>query len=190
MSQIFAIRKDIPDYQVLDLDLMDITRHLPESVELDSVLDFSELNTSFAEWWPKPETRYVNSYGSKTAITPDISCWVDATLVLSPKAYRLLKDSLIELGEFLPVEVFGEVHYIFNCFQIAEPDEDACEYNEEEGMRAGLKHLEFSPNATELLLFKSRAECCLTLFCNERFKDIIESFDLRGVIFDTDLIVA
>ena len=53
-----------------------------------------------------------------------------------------------------------------------------------------LKYLEFKPDATRSLVFKSKSEYCLTLFCSGRFKDIIESFDLRGVIFDANLIIA
>ncbi|MEN0036694.1 MAG: hypothetical protein AAGC78_06485 [Cellvibrio sp.] len=189
MNQIFAIRKDLPNYQVLDLGLTDITRHLPDSADLDSVFDFSELNTSLASLWNTPETRYVNS-GKKKALQPDLSCWVDSTLVLSPKAYRFLKDSLVNLGEFLPVEIDGELHYIFNCFVWGDVNEEACEFNNEEGMEAGLKHLEFRSSASNLLVFKAQIECGLTLFCSQRFKDIVESFELVGLTFDENLIVA
>ena len=104
----YAIRKDLPDYQVLDLDLMDVTRNLPDGVDLDSVYDFSQLNTAMISWWQTPETRYIST-SSKKAQIPDISCWIDATLVLSPRAYRLLKDTLSNSGELLPVQV-GEEH--------------------------------------------------------------------------------
>lgn len=189
MNQIFAIRKDIPDYQVLDLGLTDITRHLPDSADLDSVFDFSELNTPLTPWWKTPETRFINADKSK-GLKPDISCWVDATLVLSPKAYRLLNDTFRDSGEFLPVEIGGEMHFIFNCFKWGEVNENACEFNQEEGMQAGLKYLEFAPSAADLLIFKARIEGGLTLFCSQRFKDIVESFDLKGIVFDDDLIIA
>lgn len=190
MNNIFAIRKNLPDYQVLDLELTDITRHLPDSVDLDCVLDFSELNTRLAPFWKTPETRYINSDSQKEGITPDISCWIDATLVLSPKAYRLLKDSFEGLGELLPVEVAGEVHYIFNCFTWADVNEETCLFNEEEGMQAGLKYLEFASSVSDLLVFKAQIEYGLTLFCTGRFKEIVESFELTGIIFDENLIIA
>ncbi len=189
MNQIFAIRKDIPKYQVLDLGLTDITRHLPDDADLDSVFDFSELNTQLTPWWKIPETRYV-SVDKNKALRPDISCWVDATLVLSPKAHRLLNDTFSHSGEFLPVEVNGEVHFIFNCFTWVEVNEGACQFNEEEGMEAGLKYLEFASSVADLLVFKAKIECGLTLFCSERFKQIVESFDLKGIIFDDNLIIA
>jgi hypothetical protein len=185
----YAIRKDMPDYQVLDLDLLDVTRNLPDEIDLDSIYDFSQLNTAMASWWQAPETRYVST-GSKNGQIPDISCWVDATLVLSPKAYRLLKDTLERSGEFLPVEVGGDLHYIFNCFAFGQSDENKCIFNDEEGMKAGLKHLELDPSASDLLVFKVRLEGCLTLFCTKRFKDIIGSFELKGVTFDDELVIA
>lgn len=188
MNEIFAIRKDLPRYQVLDLGLTDITRHLPDSVDLDSVFDFSELNTPLTQLWQTPETRYVNS-DKKQGLQPDISCWVDATLVLSPKAYRLLKDVLQDTGEFLAVKIIGETHYIYNCFTWGEVNEGACQFNDEEGMLAGLKHLEFKSNASNLLVFKAEIERGLTLFCGERFKEVVESFELHGIIFDENLIV-
>lgn len=189
MSHIFAIRKDIPKYQILDLDLLDITRNLPNDVDLDAVYDFSLQNTSMTQWWNAPETKYVNVEKSK-AQAPDISCWVDATLVLSPKAYRLLKDSIATIGEFLPVTIGSETHYIFNCLQLAEANEEKTMFNDADGYRAGLEHLEFRDETKDKLLFKSKTENCLTLFCNERFKDIVEAFELRGIMFDKDLIVA
>lgn len=190
MNTIFAIRKDIPDYQVLDLDLMDVTRDLPDDIDLDSVYDFSQLNTSMTSWWKTPETRYIDTNQKNKSETPDISCWVDASLVLTPKAFRLLKDSLAPHGEFLPVMVAQELHYIFNCFTFGKADENSCVFNNEEGMQAGLKHLEFDQTTANLIVFKAEIENGLTLFCSSRFKEIVESFDLHGIVFDTNLIVS
>ena len=185
----YAIRKDIPNYQVLDLDLLDVTRNLPDGIDLDSVYDFSLLNTAMASWWNTPETRYIST-GSTKAQIPDISCWIDATLVLSPKAHRLLKDSLEAYGEFLPVDVKGELHHIFNCFALGKPDEEKSVFNQEEGMEAGLRHLELDSSASALPIFKVELENCLTLFCNEWFKNIVTSFELKGITFNQDLIVS
>ncbi len=35
----YAIRKGMPDYQALDLDLLDVTRNLPEGVDLESAYE-------------------------------------------------------------------------------------------------------------------------------------------------------
>lgn len=190
MNNLYAIRKDLPKYKVLDLDILDITRNVPDEINLDSVYDFSQMNYAMAEWWKAPDTRYISTANAGAAAVPDISCWVDATLTLSPKAYRLLNDSLKDYGEFLPVSVAGESHYIFNCLTLGLPKEDKCTFNNEEGMQAGPKYLEFDQSASEFLVFKTPIENCLTLFCNERFKQIVESFGLRGAIFDDDLIVS
>ncbi|RZK24915.1 MAG: hypothetical protein EOO43_06875 [Flavobacterium sp.] len=190
MNNVFAIRKDIPKYKVLDLDILDITRELPDNIDLDSVYNFSQLNTSMASWWVTTDTKYVSTNNRGDAKDPDISCWIDATLTLSPRAYRLLKDLLSEYGEFLPVSISGELHYIFNCFSEGEPIKEACVFNNEEGMQAGLKYLEFDKSVSNLVVFKTKIESCLTLFCNNRFKEIVESFGLNGVIFDENLVTA
>lgn len=189
MSHIFAIRKDLPTYQVLDLDLLDATRNVPDTVDLDSVYDFSLRNTPMLEWWEAPETKFISVESGKSQV-PDISCWIDASLVLSPKAYRILKDSLSAMGEFLPVSICEEVYYIFNCFQLADANEETSVFDEEAGYRAGLKHLEFDERASDLLVFKTKSENCLTLFCSQRFKEIVESCELRGIVFDEDLVIA
>jgi hypothetical protein len=190
MNNVFAIRKDIPKYKVLDLNILDITRGFPDDINLNSIYDFSQLNTSMASWWVTPDTQYVSTSKQAKAIVPDISCWVDATLTLSPRAHRLLKDLLSEYGEFLPVSISVELHYIFNCFSEGEPNKEACVFNDEEGMQARLKYLEFDSGVKNLVVFKTKIESCLTLFCTSRFKEIVESFELNGVIFDENLVVA
>lgn len=190
MNNVFAIRKDIPKYKVLDLNILDITRDLPDTIDLNSIYDFSQLNTSMESWWVTPDAQYVSTSKQANAVVPDVSCWVDATLTLSPRAHRLLKSLLNEYGEFLPVSISGELHYIFNCFVEGEANKEACVFNDEEGMQAGLKYLEFDDSVKDLVVFKTKVESCLTLFCTSRFKEIVELFELNGVIFDENLIVA
>lgn len=95
-------------------EFTEIIRHLPDSADLDNVLDFSALHTSLVPWWIIPETRYANP-SRKKALRPDVNCWVDATLVLSPKVYRLLKDTFADMGGLLPVKVDCETHYVLTA---------------------------------------------------------------------------
>ena len=188
MNKIYAIRKDAPNYKQLDLGILDITRHAPNTINLDDIYEFSKNNTAMKSWWKKPETKFIDYGGEPPSLLPDISCWIDATLVLSPKAYRMLGELLQPSGEFLPVLVRDETYHIFNCLVPGEADEKNSVFEYVNGNRFGLEHLEFMDSASELLVFKSTLQSCLTLFCNERFKNAVEGFGLQGIIFDTNLI--
>ncbi len=188
MTQFYAIRNDGVKFQALDLEILDITRHLPNNIELHGVLEFSQKNTAMSAWWKTPETEFINIEGEPTSPIPDISLWIDATLVLSPKAYRMLSEILKVSGEFLPVTVGDETYYIFNCFTLGEEDETKSKFEQHEGVSLGLEYLTFKESAAELLIFKSSLQSCLTLFCGDRFKNAVDSFELTGIIFDKNLI--
>lgn len=113
---IYLIQNDGFGYQQLDLMVDDIIDARPSGVAEDNILDFSQTNTPMAFWWPVPETIFINEEGSEdNSSIPDISKWIDASLVLSPKAKRLLGDTLKQWGELLPVKVRGEVFYILTA---------------------------------------------------------------------------
>jgi len=186
--KIYAIRKDAPKYKQLDLGILDITRHAPDDVNLDNVYDFSENNTTMASWWKTPDTEFIDYEGEAPSVLPDISPWIDATFVLSPKAYRISGEMLKSSGEFLPVLIDTEIYYIFNCLTFGEADEGKSRFSYVEDMKMGLEYLEFKNSVSDLLVFKSKLESCLTLFCGERFKETVETFELTGVLFDKELI--
>lgn len=188
MKNIYAIRNDYLRYRELDLSISDVLRHRPENVPLDDVLDFHLQNTAMKSWWTTPETEFLKNNANSNAEIPDISRWVDSTLLLSPKAYRLLGDTLQSSGEFLPVSIDDDVFYIFNCFVVGEADEKKSTFDHQGEMQLGLNHLEFLDDAASNLIFKTPLESCLTLYCTNEFKEIIESFDLKGINFDTNLI--
>jgi hypothetical protein len=100
----------------------------------------------------------------------------------------LLGEILEPFGEFLPLLVDGEAYYLFNCFSIGDADESKCEFEYHDGMKLGIKRLEFKPDASDNLIWKTPIESCMTLFCSDRFKEIIKSFELTGLRFDTKLI--
>lgn len=190
MPPIYAIRNDGVKFQELDLEMRDIRRHRPDHVSLDDVLEFHIRNTAFKSWWQTPQAEFINLTGSNTAPIPDISEWIDSTLVLSPKAFRLLGDLLKSSGEFLPVKIEYETYYIFNCFVMGEADADKSEFEYQDGVKLGLIHLEFKESAADNLIFKTPLESCLTLYSNQKLKEIIESFELTGIRFDTELVQA
>lgn len=188
MTKIYAIRNDGFGYQNLDLTLLDIARFAPENIDPDTVMDFSRTNSRLAEWWQTPDTRFVSNEGVKNLGIPDISAWIGASLVLSPRAYRYLSDTLKSYGELLPVTVGNETFFIFNCTQLGEEELSACEYETQGGIPIQLRNLAFKDSVQALPVFKSSYESCLTVFCNERFMNAVEEFNLAGVVFDENLV--
>lgn len=189
MTMIYAIRNDGLKFKELDLGKFDILRHKPDNVSLDDVLKFNVRNTEMQSWWKRPETEFI-SLTNKNAIIPDISLSMSGTLVLSPKAYRLLGELMKDYGELLPVEADGETYHLFNCLAIGEADMEKSkfDYEDEHGTKMGITHLEFPENVKDNLVFKTQAESCITIFCNDRFKDIVESYNLTGIKFDEKLL--
>lgn len=190
MTTVYAIRND-PNYQELDLDMLDILHNAPEDMDPGELLDFSIENMRLASWWVAPETRFTPVEGRPGACIPDIQHWLNATLLFSPKAYRYLGELLKDSGEFLPVNILGEEepYQIFNCQVEGEIDQEGSQFREMEGTQPALTHLVFENAAKDLLAFKSNVENCLTVFCTDQFKSAVESFGLEGISFDTDLIL-
>jgi len=189
MSQIYAIHNDYKNHKELDLETMDIARHAPDDIDLDDILGFSLANKPMSSWWVAPETKFLDVEDLPNCDIPDISVWAaGACLILSPKAQRLLGEALQQFGELLPVIIGSETYQIFNCLTLGNEDESKCRFRYENEMKLGLEHLEFDKKAPELLIFKSKLESCLTLFCNDQFRDTVQSFELSGLNFDEDLI--
>lgn len=167
----YAIRRDGYDYQELDLEIDDFIEIFPEEINYNTIHDFSMENLALAQYWKPVSTGFSEIHGEKN-LSPDICNWIGATLVLSPKAYRFLKETLNPFGEFLPVLIDNDTYYIFNCLTVVNGDSSA-------------SHFSFSTESIrDKLIFKSTEQHCIDIYCTDRLKDAIESFGLRGVMFD------
>jgi len=171
---IFAIRRDGYDYQELDLEVDDFIENLPEDVDYNTIHDFSLENLALAKYWKPLRTGFSEIKGKKNII-PDISNWINATLFLSPKAYRLLNELLAPFGEFLPVIIGDDTYYIFNCLTAVEAQNsnESITFNES--------------SLTDKIVFKTPNQHCIDIFCTDRLKNAIEDFELKGIVFDTKI---
>ena len=182
------MRGDALHFQELDLEIDDFIETLPDSVEESDVFDFAIENTALAEYWPSLDSEFVSHSHNARLPIPDVSKWIDASLVLSPKAHRLLKELLEPFGEFLPVTTDDERYFIFNCLTFVDADESQSEKQLYEGEEVGIKSLIFDNASAEgKLIFKCRYQHCLDVFCTERLKNLIEDFGLSGINFDLNL---
>lgn len=177
MTNIYAVRQDGFKYQELDLEIGDIIDFFPEEYDFDQVHDFSTENIAMAGFWELFKTGFSEIEGEENLI-PDITTWIDATLFLSPKAHRLLGDSLTPFGELLPIVIEDETYYLFNCLKTVSKDEEKSSDEELFLVESEIK---------DDLVFKCVEAPRKDVFCSERFKQLVEDFDLKGVVFETNL---
>ena len=84
-------------------------------------------------------------------------------------------DQVFAIGNIVGAGVKGKRYYNHSKYEVVD------------GNVFGLESLVFKESASELLAFKSKLQSCLTLFCNEQFKEAVESFELSGIVFDSNL---
>lgn len=171
---IYKIERDGFDFQELDLEINDIIEHFPEKYEYGQCHDFSRENIALKDFWPPLRTGFSKIEGNKNLI-PDITTWIDATLLLSPKSYRLVGDLLKPFGEFLPIIIENENYNLFNCLTVVDAvveNSDANRVAFDEG------------KVTDTEAFKTQAPHCFNIFCTERLKNAVEGFQLKGITFD------
>lgn len=191
MNKLYTIRNDDYKFQELDLEIDDFIDDKPAGVDESAVFDFSIENTRMAAWWKPVSTEFVPIRGQQGTPIPDISKWINASLVLSPKAHRLLGQILTPWGELLPIDIFGETYYIFNCLTSVAANEKLSEKEYFDDEEIGIKRVAFESKLTiDKLIFKTPFQNCLDLYCTDKLKDIINSFGLTGVVFDTDSVAS
>ena len=146
--------------------------------------------------WIKPNAVFrQDNQSPKATNLPDISSWVGSHPVFNQKAYYALAKPLKNYGEFLPVNVEGNTYYIFNILNVLDEsfiDLDKSEQEFEtidgETMRTGLHKLQFKENLlNDTLVFKTAYDDYINVFCNDKFKQLVEEADLKGIIFKLDL---
>lgn len=171
---IYAIRKDSVKFQGLNFNIDDCIGIRPKTSNFKLVHDFSIKNLQLSEFWKLARTEF-SEHEDKDQQIPDITKWVNATLMLSPKAFHLLSYTLQPYGEFLPVIIDDDIYQIFNCLTTAKVEEGACS----EGQ------LVFDEDSIgESLIFKSPFQKCCDIYCTTRLKTLIQEFKFKGVMFE------
>jgi hypothetical protein len=188
MSNVFLIRNDNYKYQELGLEVDDFIDLIPEDYDELTIHDFSYHNLELSPWWKNVEAEFVQIEHAPSSPVPDISCWIGATLALSPKAYDAVGDLLKPFGEFLPISCNDSTYYLFNCRTFGQVDERQSEQNIVDGEIMSVKRLQFDVvDVQDKVVFKTQYNRCLDMFCGPAFKQRVESKNLSGIVFDTEL---
>src|SRR5690606_30395973 len=122
-------------------------------------------------------------------IIPDLSVWNLSCLVLSSKAYTVLKDFLDPVGEFLAL---SEGFYLFNCLDTVAADSIDTAKTKMQIDNIDSNHipkaLAFLPDKiTGKFLFKPSFLENSFLICQDELKSIATEHNLAGLIFEENL---
>ncbi|HTF96552.1 MAG TPA: DUF1629 domain-containing protein [Cellvibrio sp.] len=142
--------------------------------------------------WVAPEASfyYSENYKGNIKVTPDVTVWTTGVLAFSPKAYDVFHELLANAGEFLPVSVDDETHYLFNTLYII-PDKAIDKSKAVEvidtGVHFGQTNVAFDESflgPENIFVFKSNTNKLLYSFCTDEFKNIYDSNNFKGIIFE------
>lgn len=151
---------------------------------------FVSKNLSLKEVWGDFEARIDPPDGEFSVDTPpDLSLWGSKpVLILNQRAFDALESVLKNYGEFLAAPCDGLPYWLFNCHTPKPADPITSKAVIEDEMQVGLESLNFSEDSIAgAPLFKTDFDLFTSLYCDEGFKQLVESNHLKGLEFRTDL---
>ncbi|WP_062270754.1 hypothetical protein [Endozoicomonas arenosclerae] len=183
---IYRIHPEVKQFQRFALDADEVEDKLGE----DCLIYMDSQPTQYKQLWQPIHIEFYRSVSSKTDNpVPDISCDQLGKLYLSLKAYNRLFTLLQDHGEFLPVEhEDGTKAYLFNPLVLAEDlqaiDQEKTCFNEWDE----LERIAFIQVALkETPIFRTEVDCFQGIYCQERFKQLVEDSALQGLIITDNL---
>lgn len=175
---IYRIHPNIKDYLMLHLD-GDKTR---EALGDDTDFHIDERPISYLKSWKKSEVDFVDSFGGRPKMMPDISMNI-GKLFLSEKAYKVLYTIISACGEFLPISYNDNNGYIFNCLKSVENDNKLSTHNPLNDMFSIVFN---EDDICDTEIFRSKIDTS-GYFCSDNFKQLVEKNQLTGISFSVDL---
>ena len=189
---VYQIKNEAYTYDVIDFDIVELSKILSKNNDLepDTILTMfmsaASDNIEFSHLWP--EGLNFNYFGKAKEQDYDISR-LGHFLIMKMPVYELLKERLASFGEFLPVKAEGNNMMLFNLLTFGQEQKDMCLTKYEDGFEDGLELLTFEQDDIQnKLLFKSKLEGAQKVYCTDEFKNIIQSNNLKGLVFDEDLL--
>jgi len=185
---IYKLSFNYENFLNLDVDLEELGDEIGEVIGEEAFYNYSWDNISLKDNWVDVGASF-EDVGLEGSQTPDITAWNGANLVLSPKAYAVLKDVLAKYGEFLPLTISGEDYQVFNCLNVVAVDKSQSETDIVNGLWMGVKNIGFDEKSvSKNLLFKTKFDRCGAIYCGTEFRTLIETSNLKGLLFLEDLV--
>ena len=178
----YQINYDSDRYKALYISAVQLVRIMKGKAGTQG--DYSLINN-----WEGVEGALYQKKPGALSETPDITFW-NKNPVFSPKAYDLLRSMLSEYGELLPVFLEGEAWYVFNILKHGDQyinDTKSNKKDEGEETAHDIAEITFVDDGLPLI-FKTEFDSRNRVFCNDKFKGIIEKNALTGLVFSSDLV--
>lgn len=187
---IYRIKRKNGTADVIDLDVRQLTDKLkpyaPKGLSLMAHLAMLPVNNDkLSDLWPKKGIKCSFFKDSKDTYQ-DLNSY-GSFLVLTQKAYNIVKVSLERYGEFLDLDVEGIPMVLFNPLVFGKEDTERSEKEYYDGEEIGIKHLVFDNSTEDKLVFKSKYTARVCMYCNDEFKTLVESNSLQGLVFEKDV---
>jgi hypothetical protein len=181
---IYRLRFDRFNYLVGDISLREIKAKMGDYFALKAPL--------WIDIWNPVDIQFRDDSDKKNVVTPpDITCWFTNELILNKKAYDALGEKLSSCGELLPAFCEGIPYWVLHVTKktgMEAVNIDASKRIVEEGGFIDMQTLEFEEGVIkDLLIFKTEFSGYRNIYCTEKFKALIESLGLKGLLFSTDL---
>lgn len=186
----YKLVNNFDSYQVLRLNTVQIAEQLGRKDLLRKIRKItSTSNSPIIDIWGKVEGDFRPMTDTQAVKIPDVSVWKGTGLVFSGRAHAFFRLMLEPFGEFLPIEIEGHNFYLFHIMTEGNVDLDnSARENDEFGEPMTVTALKFDDkDIEEKLLFKSEFDFYLSPFCNQKFKDLYDEYDLEGLVFEKDL---
>ncbi|MCG3727575.1 hypothetical protein [Vibrio cincinnatiensis] len=184
---VYRISDRLDEYQALVTTPDDVAIQLGNFDLFESILLQAVENRSLQDIWHSVDVEFEDVLNDGSLL-PDISLWLRTYLVLSPKAYEILKYDLQKDGEFLPIRYKNCQWYLYTALKFGQEDTQKCVEKIEYGSPAGLEILVFIDSDIEnKIIFKSQMEGVSSLYCTDKFKSLCEEHRLNGIAFSTSL---
>ena len=143
-------------------------------------------------WKSVNATFYKDSDHGSALLVPDVTVWGTSNcLALNQKAYEALRVDLHPFGEFLQVASEGIPYWVFHSTlqtDLEFVDETKSKRIIDEVDYVEMQSLVFNEKLLDKkLIFQTEFSNYRNMYCTEEFKSRVESNDLKGLYFSTDL---
>jgi hypothetical protein len=183
---VYKLRFDRNKYLAFDISPEELEEKLGEDYFF--MLD----EPIWSEFWQALEVKFHDDSDKKNISSlPDITCWFTDQLVLNERAYNTLSEVLAPYGEFLPVKYKETSYWVFHVTKLTKLDAinetDSARIVEASG-HIEVERMSFINSAVkDLLIFKTEYNGLKNVYCSEKFKSLIDSTGLKGLVFNEDL---
>lgn len=170
---------------IIDFDYFKVAEKIKPKMRsginpLHYLMNIHHENNTLSEVWP--ETMHFNYLLDAKEANFDINI-LAGLIVFSEKAHDTLLKLLSLYGEFLKINVEGDLKYLFNPLVFGEEDLILSERDYFDGLPVGYKSIVFkSDDVDKKAIFKSKLGGA-EFYCNDAFVNAYNTHSLTGIKF-------